>query len=77
MVTLLILIFVGSATPDLKFFNVAMLFGIISGTYSSIFNASPILYLWDRAIGKKKGDSVEVMTPGGGKSYEILKVAFV
>jgi transcription elongation factor GreA len=28
-------------------------------------------------IGKKKGDSVEVNTPGGGKSYEILKVAFV
>lgn len=25
-------------------------------------------------IGKKKGDSVEVNTPGGGKSYEILKV---
>jgi len=25
-------------------------------------------------IGKKKGDSVEVSTPGGGKSYEILKV---
>ena len=25
-------------------------------------------------IGKKKGDSVEVATPGGGKSYEILKV---
>ncbi len=28
-------------------------------------------------IGKKSGDSVEVNTPGGGKSYEILKVAFV
>src|SRR6201995_13838 len=28
-------------------------------------------------IGKKVGDSVEVNTPGGGKSYEILKVAFV
>jgi transcription elongation factor GreA len=27
-------------------------------------------------IGKKKGDSVEVNTPGGGKSYEIEKVAF-
>ncbi|WP_034993036.1 transcription elongation factor GreA [Beijerinckia mobilis] len=27
-------------------------------------------------IGKKIGDSVEVNTPGGGKSYEILKVAF-
>jgi transcription elongation factor GreA len=27
-------------------------------------------------IGKKIGDSVEVMTPGGGKSYEIVNVAF-
>jgi transcription elongation factor GreA len=27
-------------------------------------------------IGKTVGDTVEVTTPGGGKSYEILKVAF-
>ena len=27
-------------------------------------------------IGKKVGDSVEVNTPGGGKSYEIFKVAY-
>lgn len=27
-------------------------------------------------IGKTEGDSVEVATPGGGKSYEILKVRF-
>jgi transcription elongation factor GreA len=27
-------------------------------------------------IGKKVGDTVEVNTPGGGKSYEIIKVAF-
>lgn len=27
-------------------------------------------------IGKKKGDSVEVMTPGGGKSYEIRKIRY-
>ena len=27
-------------------------------------------------IGKKKGDSGEVNTPGGGKSYEIAKVAW-
>ncbi|PNG25974.1 transcription elongation factor GreA [Methylocella silvestris] len=27
-------------------------------------------------IGKKVGDTVEVTTPGGGKSYEILKVTF-
>lgn len=28
-------------------------------------------------IGKEEGDSVEVRTPGGEKSYEILKVEFV
>ncbi len=27
-------------------------------------------------IGKEEGDSVEVMTPGGGKSYEILSVIY-
>jgi transcription elongation factor GreA len=27
-------------------------------------------------IGKKQGDSVDVNTPGGGKSYEIAKVTF-
>ena len=27
-------------------------------------------------IGKKTGDSIEVNTPGGGKSYEILEVAY-
>lgn len=53
IVTLFLLILVGSATPELKLFNLAMLTGIVSGTYSSIFSASPILYLWDRAIGKK------------------------
>ncbi len=28
-------------------------------------------------IGKKVGDTVEVLAPGGGKSYEIVKVVFV
>ena len=28
-------------------------------------------------IGKEKGDVVEVITPGGGKSYEITKVEWV
>ncbi|MDR4308104.1 transcription elongation factor GreA [Chelatococcus sambhunathii] len=27
-------------------------------------------------VGKKVGDTVEVATPGGGKSYEVLKVKF-
>ncbi|MCL6623700.1 MAG: hypothetical protein K6T17_03655 [Fimbriimonadales bacterium] len=42
IVTLAILVFFGSTTPDLKHFNAAMLVGILSGTYSSIFNASPL-----------------------------------
>lgn len=54
--TLFILIFAGTTAPDLKFFMLTMLIGILSGTYSSIFNAAPILYLWDRAIMKKKGE---------------------
>jgi transcription elongation factor GreA len=28
-------------------------------------------------IGKSKGDSVEVMTPGGGRSYEVVDVSYV
>ncbi|MFT4793790.1 MAG: transcription elongation factor GreA [Paracoccaceae bacterium] len=28
-------------------------------------------------IGKQPGDSVEVMTPGGGKSYEVLDVRYI
>ena len=28
-------------------------------------------------IGKKVGDTVEVNTPGGGKSYEIVKIEFI
>lgn len=61
IVTLIILIAIGSATPDLKLFNLAMLLGIVSGTYSSIFNASPILYLWDRAAVKSKGETASIV----------------
>lgn len=61
VITLLILFVFGSATPDLKLFCVTMLAGIISGTYSSIFNASPILYLWDRMVGKSKGEEATLV----------------
>jgi hypothetical protein len=37
-----------------------MLIGILSGTYSSIYNASPILYLWDRAVAKRKGPGASI-----------------
>ncbi len=61
IVTLAILVFFGSTTPDLKHFNAAMLIGILSGTYSSIFNAAPILVLWDRLVGKRKGPQATLM----------------
>ncbi|MFN8140265.1 MAG: protein translocase subunit SecD [Fimbriimonadales bacterium] len=50
-----------SATPDLQHFCLAMLVGIISGTYSSIFNASPILALIERRVLAKKGASHTLM----------------
>ncbi len=55
MVTLLLLVAFGTATDDLKFFCLSMFFGILSGTYSSIYNATPILYIWDRMIVKRRG----------------------
>ncbi len=59
--TLILLVFVGSATPDLRHFYAAMLFGIVSGTYSSIFNAAPILVLWERIVARRKGVDATIM----------------
>lgn len=61
LITLAILIFMGSATPDLKLFNLAMLIGIAAGTYSSIFNAAPILFLWDKMAIKSKGEEAGIV----------------
>lgn len=41
---LLALLLLGGTT--LKWFVAALLIGIVSGTYSSIFNASPLLVIW-------------------------------
>ena len=45
ILTLTALLLFGGET--IRWFAVALLVGIISGTYSSIFNASPILVLWE------------------------------
>ena len=44
VLTLLALLLLGG--PVIRLFTTALLMGIISGTYSSIFNASPLLVLW-------------------------------
>ena len=50
LVLLAILLFGGES---IRWFVAALLIGVISGTYSSIFNASPMLVLWQE-LSKKK-----------------------
>ena len=51
VLTLLSLYLLGGET--IKYFVLALLFGIISGTYSSIFTASPLLVYWENYISTK------------------------
>ena len=47
-----LLLFGGAAT---SYFVLALLIGIISGTYSSIFNASPLLVVWHNWDDRRHG----------------------
>jgi preprotein translocase subunit SecF len=51
LVLIALLIFGGES---IRWFVVALLIGITSGTYSSIFNASPLLVVWQDLINKRK-----------------------
>jgi preprotein translocase subunit SecF len=53
-----LLLFGGSATQE---FVLALLLGIISGTYSSIFNAAPLLVVWQNWEDRRRG---RLETPG-------------
>jgi preprotein translocase SecF subunit len=55
-----LLLFGGAATQE---FVLALLIGIISGTYSSIFNASPLLVVWQEWDERRKG-----RTPAGPRT---------
>jgi preprotein translocase subunit SecF len=50
--TLAALLLLGPVT--IQTFTLALLIGIISGTYSSIFNASQILVSWDEWAARRK-----------------------
>lgn len=50
--TLTALLVLGGET--IKIFVLAMLVGIVSGTYSSIFTAAPILVIWENYVSKMK-----------------------
>ncbi len=51
LVLVAMLIFGGESV---RWFVVALLVGVVSGTYSSIFNAAPLLVLWQEINGKRK-----------------------
>lgn len=51
LVLIALLLFGGES---IRWFVVALLVGIVSGTYSSIFNASPLLVLWQEISEKRR-----------------------
>lgn len=55
LVLFALLLFGGEST---RWFIVALLIGIASGTYSSIFNASPLLVVWQEWENKRRGKRV-------------------
>ncbi len=61
LLTLLALyLFGGSATQN---FILALLIGIVSGTYSSIFNAAPLLVVWQQWDDRRHGRATSTRTP--------------
>jgi SecD/SecF fusion protein len=59
LIVLVALVVWGAVTQDLRFFYVAMLIGVIAGTYSSIFIASQIMVDWQDAREKLHQRQVE------------------
>jgi preprotein translocase subunit SecF len=56
-----LLLFGGSATQE---FVLALLLGIVSGTYSSIFNAAPLLVVWQEWEDRRRG---RLVAPSKGR----------
>ena len=61
VLTLLALLLFGGAS--VRVFVLALLLGIISGTYSSIFNASPILVVWQEWEDRRKARALAASRP--------------
>jgi len=63
LVVAVLFIFGGSVINDFAF---ALIVGVLVGTYSSIFVASPVVYFWQRFQGKHVAPSAQGR--GGGKT---------
>ena len=55
LIVLLSMFLLGGET--IRPFILALLIGIAVGTYSSIFNATPLLYIWQNAIDRRLAKS--------------------
>jgi preprotein translocase subunit SecF len=62
VVTLTALLFFAGAS--IHYFVLALLIGIISGTYSSIFNASPLLVVWQLWEDRRRAERLAAMRGG-------------
>jgi preprotein translocase subunit SecF len=54
MVVLILFFFGGEVIHD---FTIALIFGLITGTYSTVYIASPVVLLWEQNISKGRGRS--------------------
>jgi hypothetical protein len=62
---IILLIFGGNSILD---FTLIFFFGLLAGTWSSIYIAAPLLVLWRNAevkLGKKKEEPIQLATAGG------------
>jgi len=77
LLVLLALVFFGA--PVIKWFIVALLVGITSGTYSSIFNASPLVVDWEHIKRRRERSLSAAVTrassgaTAGGKSASAVR----
>jgi preprotein translocase subunit SecF len=60
LLVLIALFFFGGIT--IRHFIGALIIGTITGTYSSIFNAAPIVYLWTKRSRKERAEALPLPT---------------
>jgi preprotein translocase subunit SecF len=66
-VVMMLVTLIAFGGPIIQHFYITFLIGIISGTYSSIFNAAPLLVVWDNITAKSKASTTN--KPSEGKAF--------
>ncbi len=71
ILTLVALLVLGS--PVVRLFTIALLVGVITGTYSSIFNAAPIVTWWEEVAARRGARPAEPRVPAAQPSEAAVK----